>query len=536
MYQPKVFLIVLDGWGYSEIKEGNAIALAHLPHFQYLWQHYPHALIEASGEAVGLPWGNIGSSEVGHSSLGSGRIINQDLPRISKAISSGQFFRNPVLLETLNYARKNHCRLHFIGLVSAGGVHSHINHLFALLMLLKRSHFFQPSFIQMFTDGRDTPTKSALLYVNKLNTQIKALGLATRIASVIGRYWAMDRDSHWDRTFAAYDLMVLGRGETANSPREAILKAYVRGETDEFIKPTAILGQDSRKGIFDRLFAKDTSQLEMIGQIKDKDALIFFNFRSERVRQLVETFMLPSSNYPDKKLLSNLYVTSLVEYEKSLPIHVALPPEKIENPLAKMISAQNLNQLHVTETEKYAHATYFFDGGKATPFKNEEWVTIPSPKVATYDLAPEMSAAKITDTIFKKTQKKQYEFVMINFANADMVGHTGNLSAAIQAVEAVDKELGRLVAQFPETVFLITADHGNAERMINPENGQIETEHSISPVPFILVGPQFKKEIPELNQVKPVGILADIAPTILDILNIEPPPEMTGCSLLDTLL
>ncbi|KKQ17517.1 MAG: 2,3-bisphosphoglycerate-independent phosphoglycerate mutase [Berkelbacteria bacterium GW2011_GWA1_36_9] len=519
MYQPKVILIVMDGWGYSEVKEGNAIALAKAPNFEYLWQNYPHALIEAAGEPVGLPWGNVGSSEVGHTCLGSGRIINQDLPRVTKAITSGLFFKNPVLLEALNFTKKNNSSLHFTGLVSAGGVHSHINHLFALLELLKQNHFQQPSFIHMFTDGRDTPIKTALLYVNKLNEKIKVLGLNTQIATVVGRYYAMDRDSHWERTFSAYNCMVLGKGEVADSPGEAVLRAYVRGETDEFIKPTTITGQTREQGL-----------------IKDNDAMIFFNFRPERIRQLVETFILPQQNFPDKKLLKNLFVASLVEYEKSLPIRIVLPSEKIENPLAKMISAQNLKQLHIAETEKYAHITYFFDGGNPVPFSGEEWKVIPSPKVKTYDLKPEMSAVKVTDEIFRRAKEKQYDFILINYANADMVGHTGNLPAAIKAVETIDQELGRLTKQFKESIFLITADHGNAEKMINVETGQIDTEHSVLSVPFMLVGPQYKRNAPEDDGTKPIGILADIAPTILDILRIDAPPEMTGYSLLDALL
>lgn len=537
MYQPKVILVVMDGWGYSEEKEGNAIALAQTPNFNKLWQNYPHALIEAAGEPVGLPWGNIGSSEVGHTCLGSGRIINQDLPRVSKAITSGELFRNPVLLEAMKTAQRNKSSLHLIGLVSAGGVHSHIDHLLALLELLKRSNFRQPSYIHMFSDGRDTPVKTALLYVNKLNARIQALHLTTKIATITGRYFAMDRDSHWERTFAAYDCLVLGRGERANSAAEAVLRGYARGETDEFIKPTVILNFKNSQGIFDQLFPKPSKTLpESMGLIKDKDVVIFFNFRPERMRQLVETFMLPQQKYPGKILLKNLSVVSIVEYEKALPLQIVLPTEKIQNPLSKVISTQGLKQLRVTETEKYAHATYFFDGGSPVPYKGEEWAVIPSPRVPTYDLKPEMSASKITDEIFKRTQKNSYDFIMINFANADMVGHTGNLKAAEKAVEAIDRELGRLIKQFPETIFLITADHGNAERMISHETGQIDTEHSVSPVPFILVGPQYKKKIPEADQAKPVGILADIAPTVLDLLSIEPPPEMTGYSLLDALL
>lgn len=526
MFQPKVILIVMDGWGYSEIKEGNAIALAKTANFTYLWQNYPHALIEAAGEPVGLPWGNIGSSEVGHTCLGSGRIINQDLPRVSKAISSGELYKNQILIEAVKTAQRNKSNFHLAGLISAGGVHGHIDHLLAILDLLKRFRLKQKIYIHMFTDGRDTPVKTALLYVNKVEAKIQDLRLNCQITTVIGRYFAMDRDSHWERTFAAYDCMVLGKGETATSASEAVLKAYSRGETDEFIKPTKIINPSNPNS--------DKDCLE--GCIKDTDTVIFFNFRFERMRQLVETFVVPQEKYRKKTLRKNLYVASIVEYEKNLPIKIILRTEAITNPLSKIISAQGLKQLHVTETEKYAHATYFFDGGTPVPYPGEEWQVISSPRVATYDLRPEMSATKITDMIFKKSQKTQYDFIMINFANADMVGHTGNLKATIKAVEAIDNELGRLTKQFPQTIFLITADHGNAEKMVNSESGQIDTEHSIFPVPFILVGPQYKKEKPNVDGEKPVGILADIAPTVLDILRIDPPEEMTGYSLLDALL
>lgn len=537
MYQPKVFLVVMDGWGYSEVQEGNAIAGAAKPNFDKLWQYYPHALIEAAGEPVGLPWGNIGSSEVGHTCLGSGRIINQDLPRVSRSITSGEFFRNSVLIEAINYAKRNNSSLHLVGLVSAGGVHSHIDHLFALLTLLGQHHFRQPVYIQMFTDGRDTPVKTSILYIDKLNERIQALHLNAQIASIIGRYYAMDRDSHWERTLAAYDCLVSGSRETAESPQEAVVRAYARGETDEFIKPTTILSSPSQPSIIGKLFSKNPPEKsQKPGLIKNKDAVIFFNFRPERMRQLVETFMVPQQKYPDKILLKNLYVASIVEYEKSLPIRVVLPTEKIENPLAKVLSDHGLVQLHITETEKYAHGTYFFDGGNPVPFKNEDWIVIRSPRVATYDLKPEMSAAKITDKIFELSEKKLYDFVLINFANADMVGHTGNLKATVKAIEAVDRELGRLTTKFPESIFLITADHGNAEKMINSQTGEIDTEHSVSPVPFILVGLQFQKNTAEQDQTKPVGILADIAPTVLDLLNVSIPSEMTGYSLLKSVV
>lgn len=534
MHQPKVILIIMDGWGYSPIKKGNAIALADKPCFDKLWNYYPHTLLNASGEAVGLSWGTVGGSEVSHLCLGSGRIMYQDSPRIAKTIFSGEFYKNPVLLETLESAKKSKSSLHLIGLVSAGGVHSHIDHLYALLEILHKKGFKNPSFIHMFTDGRDTPPKSAGFYVDKLNHKIKELHLETKIASVIGRSFAMDRDSHWDRTFAAYNCLVDGKGETANSAKEAIFKAYHLGETDEFIKPTIIFGdQEENQGLISKLFQNKPKQQtrEPVGLIKNNDAVIFFNFRPERMKQLVETFLFPQSNFPNKKLLKNLYVTTIVEYEKSLPVHVAIPPEKIENPLAKIISDQQMNQLHLAETEKYAHVTYYFNGGNPKPFKNEDWVIVPSPRVATYDKQPEMSASKITNKLFELLEKKNYAFVLINFANADLVGHTGNLKATTKAIEAIDKELNRLTKELPQTTFLITADHGNAERMMDPKTGEVETEHSIEPVPFMLVGPKYKKNKSNSTVPKPTGLLADIAPTILHILNIKQPKEMTGLSL-----
>ena len=528
MDQPKVILVVMDGWGYRLQKEGNAIAQAKKPNFDLLWQNYPHALLEAAGEPVGLPWGSIGSSEVGHACLGAGRIIHQDFPRISKIIATGEFYKNPVLLQALNYAQKQKSSLHLVGLVSAGGVHSHIEHLFALLELLRRRHFRQPSFIQMFTDGRDVSVQSAASYIEKINAKIHQYRLKTRIASVVGRYYAMDRDSRWQRTFAAYDCLVLGKGEKATSAQEVARKAYFRGLTDEFIPPTVVSQEDVPAGIFQKIFEEENPKI--IGQIQNNDAVIFFNFRPERIRQLVETFLFPQQNYPGKKLLKNVYYASLVSYEKSLPIKVAIQPEKIENPLTQVLSKAGVRQLHIAETEKYAQATYFFDGGSPVPFKNEDWITVSSPKVSTYDLQPEMSAQKITNTIFEVSEKKKYDFILINFANADMVGHSGNLVATIKAIEAIDQELGRLVKRFPQTTFLITADHGNAESMISTE-GKVDTEHSVAPVPFLLVGRQFKKNTPSSNENQSVGILADVAPTVLDLLNIPPPPEMTGLSL-----
>lgn len=403
--------------------------------------------------------------------------------------------------------------------------------------MLKRSHFHGRSFIHIFTDGRDVPIKSAELYIQKINQKIKTLHLKTQIATVIGRYYAMDRDSHWERTFQVYNCLVSGKGWTTYSAVEAVKEAYQRGETDEFISPTVIMRIPEKKPkILSPIFEEEKNQSPCpVGLIKGNDAVIFFNFRAERMRQLMETFLFPQTNFPDKKMLKNLFVATMTEYEKSLPVYVIIPTEKIQNPLARILSDYHLKQLHIAETEKYAHITYFFDGGSPVPFPGEEWMAIPSPRVATFDLKPEMSASKITDRIFRLAEKKEYGFVLINFANADMVGHSGNIKATIKAVETVDQELGRLVQAFPESVFLITADHGNAEEMINPQTGEPNAEHSIKPVPFILVGHQYRKQSSEMGKVASTGILADIAPTILEVLEIPAPEDMTGQSLIRTL-
>lgn len=536
MYQPKVFLVVMDGWGYSSVKRGNAIAQAQKPNFDNFWQFYPHTLIETSGETAGLTWGTIGGSEVGHFCMGSGRIVYHDLLRIAKSINSGKFFHSQIVAGALAHAKKNKSDLHLVGLASAGGIHSHIDHLYALLEILHRSHFRGRSFIHMFTDGRDAPIKSAELYIQKINQKIQSLRLKTRISTVMGRYYAMDRDSHWERTFQAYNCLVSGKGKFAYSAQEAVLDAYQQGQTDEFISPTVIMAPPGRPDFLSKIFEQEQKQTtKPVGLIKDNDAVIFFNFRAERMKQLAETFLFPQTNFPSKKILKNLFVATMTEYDKSLPVYVIIPAEKIENSLARILSNYQLRQLHIAETEKYAHVTYFFDGGNPVPYPNEEWIAMPSPRVATYDLKPEMSASKITDKVIALAKAKEYGFILINFANADMVGHTANLKATIKAVEAIDQQLGRLTQQFPDSVFIITADHGNAEELINSQTGEPNSEHSIRPVPFILVGPQYKKQIAENSPVKPTGILADIAPTILEVLQIPVPEEMTGQSLIKVL-
>lgn len=522
MHQPKVMLVILDGWGHSPIKKGNAIALARTPCFDKLWKTCPHTLLEASAEAVGLPWGEIGGSEVGHLSLGSGRIVHQDLSRITNSINSGEFYSNQILLEALQHAEKNNSALHLLGLISTGGVHSHFDHIRALLEVLKRNNFNKPSYLHMFSDGRDTPPKSAELYIEKLEGIIKELGLSTKISTISGRYWAMDRDHHWERTFLTYKCLVDGIGKTAHSPQTAIENGYNRGETDEFIKPTTIIDSNG----------------EPIGPIKDNDSLIFFPFRPERMCQLVETFTLKQFNFSQKNLLKNNYIATLTEYAKYLPAHPIFFPEIIKNPLVNVLSSHGLSQLHIAETEKYAHVTYFFNGYNPTKSKNEDWVSVPSLRdIATYDKRPEMSADKITNTIFDLLKEKYYDFVVVNYANADMVGHTGKLKATIKAVEIVDRQLLNLIKNMPDTTFLITADHGNADEMINPDTGEPNTSHTSAPVPLILSGPKYKKEKSDYSgSIAPVGLLADVSTTILNCLGVDIPIEMTGYNFMNELV
>lgn len=535
--KPQAILIVLDGWGYSPNPNGNAILLAQKPNFDYFWQNYPHTLLSASGEEVGLPWGEIGSSEVGHLTIGAGRVIYQELPRVTRAIRDGSFYNNACFNETIDHAKRHKSALHLIGLVSSGGVHSHIDHLFALLTLIKKKKFSGPSYIHIITDGRDTPPKSAHFFIGKLENYIKSLHLPTRIATVSGRYFAMDRDSHWDRTMSAYQAIVNGQGQTAPSPMAAVDLAYTRGETDEFIKPTVLVGQPAPT-FFQKIFSSSRAEpkqpAQPVAPVGDNDAVIFFNFRPDRMRQLVELFLFPRQDVANT-VRKNLDVATMTQYSDQSPAKAALPSENVTNPIAKIFSDHHLNQLHIAETEKYAHVTYFFDGGHPQPNPGEKWILIPSPKVPTLDLQPAMSAAGIVDTVINLNSQNPFDFVLINFANADMVGHTGNIEATIKAVEAIDVQLGRLRLAFPDTYFFITADHGNAEVMIDPQTGEIDTEHSLNPVPFIAVHESLKLSAPPETVSQASGILADIAPTILSIYSLKPAPEMTGYNLLTSL-
>jgi len=513
-----VILIILDGWGISPVKKGNAVKLANTPNFDFLEKYYPKTTLQAAGIAVGLPWGEQGNSEVGHLNLGAGKVIYQPLPRISRSIEQGTFFTNKIFKKAIHHRKKFNSKIHLVGLISTGGVHSHLEHLLALLELMALKGV-KNIYIHGFTDGRDTPPKAAKRYIKEVKQKIKELQLHAKFASLSGRYFAMDRDRRWKRTEKAYRAMVFKTGRKAKNIEEAIDIAYKKNETDEFISPTVI---------------------DENGMISENDAVIFFNFRADRARQITKAFIDPSFKEFKTKKFKNLFFVCMTEYQKGLCKNIAFPEEKIALPLGKVISDAGFYQFHLAETEKYAHVTYFFNGYREKPFKKEKRTLIPSPKVPTYDKTPEMSAYQITETLLSEIKTKKYKFSIVNFANPDMVGHTGVLKAGIKACEVVDECLGKILKLVIEEkgAAVVTADHGNVEEMINLETGEIDKEHSTNPVPFVLITPFNKKLKPsneKFDQIAPIGALADVAPTILALLNLNQPIEMTGYNLIESL-
>ncbi len=506
-------LIILDGWGIGEKTEGNAIAYAKTPNMDKYLSCYPSTTISASGEVVGLPKGQMGNSEVGHLNLGAGRIVYQDLTRISKAIKDRSFFSNPVLLQALTHVKKHSSHLHLMGLLSDGGVHSHNTHLYALLELAKRNGVEQV-FLHLFLDGRDVSPQSALRYIDELEQKILQIGVG-KIVTISGRYYAMDRDRRWDRTKLAYEAMVYGIGEIAKSPKEAVEQSYEKKVVDEFVKPTVIK-------------PPATSHQPPAGFIKDNDAIIFFNFRPDRARQITRAFIEDEFKEFDRgKNPPKVFFVCLTEHDATFKAPIAFPAEEIANVLADILAKNDLTQLHIAETEKYAHVTFFFNGGKEEPKKGEVRKLIPSPRVATYDLKPEMSAYEVTQAIIEEINKEIFDVIILNYANPDMVGHTGVFKAAVKAAEAVDTCVGRVV----ETVAkrggecLITADHGNIEKMIDFKTREPFTAHTSDDVPFIYIT---NKKV----KLRKRGCLANVAPTMLEILGIPKPKEMTGESLI----
>jgi 2,3-bisphosphoglycerate-independent phosphoglycerate mutase len=511
-------LIIRDGWGVRDEDaeaarhHGNAVLLARLPVLDHVLATYPHSLLQASGEAVGLPAGQMGNSEVGHQNLGAGRVTYQDLMRISVAIRDGSFFKNPVLLKVMGEVRRTGKRLHLMGLLSDGGVHSHITHLFALLEMAKEQRLApEQVVVHPILDGRDTPPRSGAGYLRQLEEEIHKIGVG-RIGTVIGRYYSMDRDNRWERTNRAYAAYVLGVGKYARSADEAIKESYASDKGDEFVEPTVIVGEDG----------------EPVGRVQDGDAIIFFNFRPDRARQITRAFAHSAPEGAGEPPV-NVHFVCMTEYDKTIPAPVAFPPDVVEHPLGEVVAQAGLRQLRIAETEKYAHVTYFFNGGREIAFEHEERALIPSPKVATYDLQPEMSAEGITEELLRRLSgdESPYDLVVLNFANPDMVGHSGMLPATIRALEVVDACTGRIVDRVRELggTTLITADHGNAEQMIDDGDGPL-TAHTTNPVHLILVDDAWR------GAALSDGIFADVAPTILGLFGLETPPEMTGHSLL----
>ena len=508
-----VALIVLDGWGYRENTEGNAIAMANTPTWDAIWKHPARTLLQASGTRVGLPAGQMGNSEVGHLNLGAGRVVMQDLVRITESISNGSFFTNQALLEACRQVKQNGGTLHLMGLIGSGGVHAIDKHLFALIDLAARENVPRVA-IHAFMDGRDTMPTSGLGYIEQLEAEARRVSAKSGrsnveivIASVSGRYYAMDRDKRWQRSELAYRAVVDGTGPRAANPSEAIRSAYDAGTTDEFIKPVTIAMGD-----------------EPVAPIRDGDVVICFNYRSDRMRQFVQTLIDPSFSGFDVSKRPRVHVVTLTSYDPTFDVPVAFAPQSMAKIVAEVLSASGKTILKTAETEKYPHVTYFFNGGQEIAFPGEDRILVPSQKVATYDLMPEMSAPGITDVLTKAITDRSHDFILCNYANADMVGHSGSIPATIKAVETVDQCLARVLKAAEQSGFrlLITADHGNAEMMIDPVSGGPHTAHTTNPVPFVALGDESMKALTD------GGALCDVGPTILRMLGMEQPPEMTG--------
>jgi 2,3-bisphosphoglycerate-independent phosphoglycerate mutase len=529
-----IVLLILDGWGIGPNNAGNAISRAATPNMHLFWNSYPHTQLTASGEAVGLPHGEDGNTETGHLNIGAGSIVYQDLPRINMAIADGSFNTTPAFLHAFAHVREQKSTLHLMGLIGAGGVHSNIEHLHALLNLCAKSGITDVA-IHGFTDGRDSPTTAAITYIQQLQAFCQKIGVG-RIASLMGRFYAMDRDKRWERIEKAYNALTIGNGTCVTDPVAAIQAQYNKGVTDEFLEPINVCDSAGQPQI-----------------IKDNDAAIFFNYRIDRPRELTRAFVLQNFEagttaesfdpysikyekthlpklvgnvFTRQKVVHNLYFVTMTKYEDNLPVDIAFPPQIITNPLGKILSDAGLHQLRMAETEKERFVTFYFNGQREGAYTGEDRLIIPSKGVKSYDLAPEMSAREITAQMLAQIQTGKYDVVICNFANADMVAHTGNLAATIKACEILDEEVGKVVADVSTRggVVFITADHGNAEELINNDTGEVDTEHSTFPVPFMIIGKQFAGQPTVLRS----GILADVAPTILAVMGLAQPEGMTG--------
>ena len=500
-------LMILDGFGINENEKSNAVKMANTPNIDKLMKTCPTTKMYTSGLNVGLPDGQMGNSEVGHTNIGAGRIVYQELTRITKSIEEGDFFSNPELVEAIENCKKNNSNLHVLGLLSDGGVHSHIRHLFAVLELAKRKDF-ENVYVHCFMDGRDTPPTSGESYIMSLEEKMKEKGVG-KIASISGRFYAMDRDKRWNRVQKAYDAIVNGEGIKATSAISAIEGSYQKEVFDEFVEPTVICNGE-----------------EPVAKIEENDSVIFFNFRPDRAREITRTLVDKDFNEFETKKM-DLYFVCFTNYDETMPnVHIAFKKEVLHNTFGEVVSKAELTQLRIAETEKYAHVTFFFNGGEEKQYPGEDRILVPSPKVETYDLKPEMSAYEVTDKVVDAINSRKYDCIILNYANPDMVGHTGSLEAAIKAIEAVDECVGRVAEAIKnnEGTMLITADHGNAEQMLDYKTGEPHTAHTTNPVPLILVG----RENAKLKE----GKLADLAPTMLELMGLDKPEEMTGESIL----
>ena len=509
MEKKLTMLMILDGFGENPKKEGNAVKLAKTPNIDRLMKEYPNTKIAASGLAVGLPEGQMGNSEVGHTNIGAGRIVYQELTRITKSIENGDFFSNEELVKAMENCKKNNSKLHILGLVSDGGVHSHIRHLFGLLEMAKRRDI-EEVYVHCFLDGRDTPPASAESYIQELEEKMRKKGVG-KIATVAGRFYGMDRDKRWNRIQKAYNAIVFGEGNKSSQVINAIESSYQKEVFDEFVEPTVI-----------------TNGEKPVAMIEDGDSVIFFNFRPDRAREITRAIVDKEfKEFETKKM--NTYFVCFTNYDETMPnVHIAFKKEMIKNTLGEIVSKNGGKQLRIAETEKYAHVTFFFNGGEEKQYEGEDRILVPSPKVETYDMKPEMSAYEVTQKVVEAINSEKYNCIILNYANPDMVGHTGSLSAAIKAVEAVDECVGKVITaiESQKANLIITADHGNAEQMIDYKTGEPHTAHTTNLVPLILIS---ERENVKLRE----GKLADIAPTLLELMGLEKPKEMTGESLIE---
>lgn len=523
-YRP-VVLAIMDGWGVAPVADGNAITKAQTPNFEKFLKNYPVMTVHASGNEVGLLFGEMGNSEVGHLNIGAGRVYYQTCPRINQEIASGSFFNNPALLSAIDKVKKNNSKLHLVGLVSSGNVHASNAHLYALLDFCKKEKLSKNVFVHAILDGRDSLYNSGREFILELENKMTELKVG-KIASLSGRYFAMDRDNRWDRCEKAYRAIAEGKADRyAEDAIKIIEESYEQKIYDEEFTPTVLTSKD-----------------KPVATIENGDAVIFFNFRPDRARELTQAFVVPSFNKFSKTYLNDLLFVTMAEYEKELPATVAFPPVVVHNCLAEVVSKAGLKQMHIAETEKYAHVTFFLNGTVEDPFVGEDRVLIPSPKVSSYDQKPEMSALEVAKEVNKAIESDKYDFIVLNLANADMVGHTGDLEAGIKACEVVDKCLGEISERTLARggAMVITADHGNAEEMTNLQTGAMDKEHSTNPVPLIIIGKEFmgqagpSGDAPEgdLSLLHPVGVLADVAPTVLKLMGVPQPEEMTGEALI----